>query len=270
MQCSNATAASAAPGPAPSAAAAAPAPEPLRAQLAAVAAAEAAAFVAVSEPQFCATKDSAAVKCSMAFEGGDLTAALAAGQPLYLFFEATQLTQVGGCMGRAGSSVCWGAAMSPAARRVARPPPLTRGGQQQRATRPCRPCLHSNFCFPTSSPDHTDCLSSGVFRPGRDRPRQELARAGHPGPGAGGHRVRARPPHVVRHDRRRPHGELCLQRSAVLAFVWFTSVQRNGAVSLPRQRGPACCATPSARLSAPPWPPRAAPPPACRWACCCG
>jgi hypothetical protein len=52
------------------------------------------AFYPVSESQFCTTKEGAAVKCAMAFRGSDLTAALVAGQPLYLGFEATQLTQV--------------------------------------------------------------------------------------------------------------------------------------------------------------------------------
>ena len=51
-------------------------------------------FYPVSESQYCTTKEGAAVKCAMAFRGSDLTAALVAGQPLYLGFEATQLTQV--------------------------------------------------------------------------------------------------------------------------------------------------------------------------------
>ncbi|KAL4436773.1 hypothetical protein ABPG75_003912 [Micractinium tetrahymenae] len=51
-------------------------------------------YFPVSEPQFCTTKDGAAVKCSMVFQSGDLTAALVPGEPLYLGFEATQVTQL--------------------------------------------------------------------------------------------------------------------------------------------------------------------------------
>lgn len=56
------------------------------------------AFFPVSEPQFCTTKDGAAVKCSMAFQGSDLTAAMVPGEPLYVAFSATQLTQARGLL----------------------------------------------------------------------------------------------------------------------------------------------------------------------------
>ena len=59
--------------------------------------AEAAALSPVSEPQFCTLKDGAAVKCSMAFQSGDLNEAYVAGQPVYVAFESTQLTQVPSC-----------------------------------------------------------------------------------------------------------------------------------------------------------------------------
>lgn len=58
---------------------------------------KAAAFFPVTEPQFCTLKDGAAVKCSMSFCSGDLTAAYVAGKPLYLAFEATTLTQASHC-----------------------------------------------------------------------------------------------------------------------------------------------------------------------------
>lgn len=58
------------------------------------AAAGAPLYFPVSEPQFCSTKDGAAVKCSMVFQGGDLTAALVEGQPLYLGFESSQGEQL--------------------------------------------------------------------------------------------------------------------------------------------------------------------------------
>ncbi|KAL4423292.1 hypothetical protein ABPG77_004561 [Micractinium sp. CCAP 211/92] len=51
-------------------------------------------YFPVSEPQFCSTKDGAAVKCSLVFRGGDLTSALVPGQPLYLGFESSQGEQL--------------------------------------------------------------------------------------------------------------------------------------------------------------------------------
>ena len=57
------------------------------------AAQDASSFYPVTEPQFCTTKEDSSVKCQMAFTGGDLTAAYAEGQPLYLAFQSTQLTQ---------------------------------------------------------------------------------------------------------------------------------------------------------------------------------
>ena len=103
LQRSNASAS--VPTPAPSGPAPAPAPEPSLEQRSAAALAEASAFVPVSESQYCTTKDGAAVKCSMAFTGSDMTGALVAGQPLYLSFEATELTQVGQGRGSRGAHV---------------------------------------------------------------------------------------------------------------------------------------------------------------------
>lgn len=51
-------------------------------------------YYSVSEPQFCSAKDGAAVKCSVVFQGGDLTAALVPGEPLYLGFQSSQGEQV--------------------------------------------------------------------------------------------------------------------------------------------------------------------------------
>lgn len=82
--------ASAAPAPAPGPASAAQ----THAEEAAAAVLQAASFFPVSEPQYCTTKEGAAVKCSMSFGSGDFTSAWQEGQPLYLGFEATQLTQV--------------------------------------------------------------------------------------------------------------------------------------------------------------------------------
>lgn len=58
--------------------------------------ASAATFVPVSEMQFCSTKEGAATRCALTFRGGDLTSAFVKGQPLYLGFESTNVTQVRG------------------------------------------------------------------------------------------------------------------------------------------------------------------------------
>ena len=106
------------------AAAAAAAPAPESAALAAAQAAQLAdggssggasryyPFVPVSGSQYCSAKEGAAVKCSMAFTSGDLGAAAVPGQPLYLSFEATQLTQVrrgvlGGVTGVGAVKAAW-------------------------------------------------------------------------------------------------------------------------------------------------------------------
>ena len=51
-------------------------------------------FNVVSESQFCTTKSGAAVKCAMAFRSSDLTDAFVEGEPLFLAFMSTNVTQV--------------------------------------------------------------------------------------------------------------------------------------------------------------------------------
>ena len=62
--------------------------------------ASAAGLVPVSQTQVCATKEAAATRCALTFRGGDLTADYDQGQPLYLGFEATNVTQVRRAPGR--------------------------------------------------------------------------------------------------------------------------------------------------------------------------
>lgn len=105
-------------------------------------------FVAVSESQYCTTKDAAAVKCSMDFTSGDLNALAASGQQLYLSFEATQLTQVRVQRG------LWALAGGRAGRRCGcRQPASARPGADLSA---CVDATLPPSCLPLS----TDCVCS--------------------------------------------------------------------------------------------------------------